>query len=83
MERNFGLEYWSGVKFWSGKYSCTLHHKIQQNICQSQKRVIDSLAYQIYNGNCLSVLSKFGVECWSGVVSNFGVANVLALFIKI
>ena len=74
-----GAEFWSGVL--ESNYSCTFHHKIQQNMCQKSKLWLNEwlirLAYQIYNGNCLSVLfNLFGVECWSGVESNFGVANV-------
>ena len=68
MEWSIGME-WSQILEW--KYSCTFHHRIQQNMCQSQKRVIDKFimvtVYQFFQ-------TYFGVECWSGVESNFGVA---------
>ena len=70
---------WSQVKFWSGKYSCTFHHKIQQDVSKSiLNEWLIGLAYQIYYGKCLSVLSNL---FRSGAESNFRVANVFLLYL--
>ena len=82
MRWSFGVEYWSGIIFeWQMflnffsfffffiiKYVRS-YNKFKRKWLIKAKLVIDYL----------SCHTDFGVECWSGVESNFEVANIFAL----